>query len=120
MADKVYGADQPQKFLIDGLRQNELMSGKFLQGNNRYVLTLEITEDGYPITIPAGSEITIKCKKVNDNPNNEIFVLDKNNPDFASKVSFVPDSNVITIDKWAAMIKKSGAILLGIEIGGAH
>lgn len=120
MADKVYGADQPQKFLIDGLRQNELMSGKFLQGNNRYVLTLEITEDGYPITIPAGSEITIKCKKVNDNPNNEIFVLDKNNPDFASKVSFVPDSNVITIDKWAAMIKKSGAILLGIEIGGIY
>lgn len=118
MADKVYGADQPQKFLIDGFRQNELMSGKFLQGNNRYVLTLEITENGYPITIPAGSEITIKCKKVNNNPNNEIFVLDKNNPDFASKVSFVPDSNVITINKWAAMIKNAGAILLGIEIDG--
>lgn len=96
------------------------MSGKFLQGNNRYVLTLEITENGYPITIPAGSEITIKCKKVNNNPNNEIFVLDKNNPDFASKVSFVPDSNVITINKWAAMIKNAGAILLGIEIGGIY
>lgn len=113
MAD--FGAIQPRQFIMDSSRQNGATLGEFHQNNNRYVCTLELFDHSVPVSIPAGANISIKCKK---NGTNNVYVLDANNPDFASKVSFVPGENKIKVDRWGAMVAQDGQILLGVEIDG--
>ena len=99
MAD--FGAVQPRQFIMDSSRQNGATLGEFHQNNNRYLCTLELFDHSVPVSIPAGAEISIKCKKAGTN---QVYVLDKNSPDFAAKVSFTPRENKITVDRWGAMI----------------
>lgn len=113
MAD--FGAVQPRQFIMDSSRQNGATLGEFHQNNNRYLCTLELFDHSVPVSIPAGAEISIKCKKAGTN---QVYVLDKNSPDFAAKVSFTPRENKITVDRWGAMISQDGNILLGVDIDG--
>lgn len=113
MAD--YGAIQPRQFIMDSSRQNGATLGDFKQNNNRYLCTLELFDNSVPVTIPAGVDIAVKCKK---NSSDTIYTLDKNNPDFASKVSFTPGDNKIVVDRWGAMVAQEGQILLGVTING--
>lgn len=113
MAD--YGAIQPRQFIMDSSRQNGATLGDFKQNNNRYLCTLELFDNSVPVNIPTGVGIAIKCKK---NSSDTIYTLDKNNPDFASKVSFTPGDNKIIVDRWAAMVAQEGQILLGVTIDG--
>lgn len=113
MAD--FGAIQPRQFIMDSSRQNGATLGEFHQNNNRYLCTLELFDHSVPVTIPQGSDISIKCKKVGTNT---VYVLDSSNPDFSSKVSFTPGENKITVDRWAAMVAQDGQILLGVDING--
>lgn len=119
MAD--FGAVQPRQFILDSSRQNGATLGEFHQNNNRYFCTLELFDHSVPVTIPDGAEISIKCKKINTaNPNAEkVYVLDKNSPDFASKVKVVSSGeNKITVDRWAAMVAQDGQMLLGVDVDG--
>lgn len=113
MAD--FGAIQPRQFIMDSSRVNGATLGEFHQNNNRYLCTLELFDHSVPVTIPAGANISIKCKQ---HDGNVVYVLDKNNPDFASKVSFVPGENKIMVDRWAAMVAHSGQMLLGVDVNG--
>lgn len=113
MAD--FGAVQPRQFIMDSSRQNGATLGEFHQNNNRYLCTLELFDHSVPVSIPAGADISIKCKKVGTN---QVYVLDKNNPDFAAKVSFTPGENKISVDRWGAMVSQDGNILLGVDIDG--
>lgn len=113
MAD--FGAVQPRQFIMDSSRQNGATLGEFHQNNNRYLCTLELFDPSVPVSIPAGAEISIKCKKAGTN---QVYVLDKNSPDFAAKVSSTPRENKITVDRWGAMISQDGNILLGVDIDG--
>lgn len=110
-----FGAVQPRQFIMDSSRQNGATLGEFHQNNNRYLCTLELFDHSVPVSIPAGAEISIKCKKAGTN---QVYVLDKNSPDFAAKVSFTPRENKITVDRWGAMISQDGNILLGVDIDG--
>nr|DAV38769.1 MAG TPA: hypothetical protein [Caudoviricetes sp.] len=103
MAD--FGAIQPRQFIMDSSRVNGATLGEFHQNNNRYLCTLELFDHSVPVSIPAGADIAIKCKAYNSNT---VYVIDKNNPDFASKVSFTPGENKIMVDRWGAMVSISG------------
>lgn len=113
MAD--FGAIQPRQFIMDSSRVNGATLGEFHQNNNRYLCTLELFDHSVPVSIPAGADIAIKCKAYNSNT---VYVIDKNNPDFASKVSFTPGENKIMVDRWGAMVSISGQMLLGVDING--
>lgn len=110
-----FGAVQPRQFILDSSRQNGATLGEFHQNNNRYLCTMELFDHSVPVSIPAGANISIKCKKTGSNT---IYVLDKNNPDFASKVSFTPGENKIVVDRWAAMVSQDGQVLLSVDIDG--
>lgn len=113
MAD--FGAIQPRQFILDSSRPNGATLGEFHQNNNRYLCTLELFDHSVPVSIPAGSDISIKCKK---SGSNTVYIMDKNSPDFATKVSFTPGENKVTLDRWAAMVSQDGQILLGVDING--
>lgn len=113
MAD--FGAVQPRQFILDSSRSNGATLGEFHQNNNRYFCTLELFDHSVPVTLPAGAEISVKCKKVGSST---VYVMDKNNPDFSSKVAFVPGENKLTVDRWAAMVSQSGNMLLSVDVNG--
>lgn len=111
-----YATEQPRLFIMDSSRANSNSFGKFMQNNNRYTCTLLLFDNSVPVTIPDGADIAIKCRL--DKPNSPIYVMDKNHPDFNTVVSFTPDTNEITVDKWADMVMTAGAIILGVTING--
>ena len=97
--------------------ENSRVSGNFKQYNNRYLCTLELTDYNVPVDIPVGAEVSIKCWKANDE-NEVVYALDKNVADFANIVKYTEGTNIITIDKWAAMVENDGNIMLRVDING--
>lgn len=111
-----FGADQPRQFVLDSSRQNYSAPGRFYQDNNRYVITVMLYDHSVPVTIPAGVDIAVEVRL--NKPNSTVYRLDKNVPEYASIVSYIPDTNIITVDKWAAMVVDYGQILFGVTIDG--
>lgn len=111
-----FGADQPRQFVLDSSRQNNAAPGRFYQDNNRYVVDVMLYDNSVPVTIPAGVDITIGVRL--NKPNSIVYVLDKNHPDFAKVVTYAPDTNVVRVDKWDAMVEQAGDMLFAITIGG--
>lgn len=116
MANASFGADQPRLFIMDSSRPNGFTTGGFLQNNNRYVCTIQLYDNAVPVDIPSGAEIEVLCKKASDGGN--VFVLNKDVQEFSRIVSFTPDTNSITVNKWPAMVEYDGQMLLAVRIGG--
>lgn len=112
-----FGAVQPRKFLLDSSEENSRTAGNFKQYNNRYFCTLELTDYSVPVTIPAGAELSVSCWK-NGDDNAVEYVLDKNSPDFGTIMNFTEGTNLITIDRWAAMVEHDGSMSIRVDING--
>ena len=110
-----FGAIQPRKFLLDSSEENGRVLGNFRQNNNRYLCIIELTDNSVPATIPDNAKITIKCRQ--NKEGSTVFVLDENSPDYVTKVTHTPGTNVI-VDRWAAMVAMDGNMLISVEIDG--
>lgn len=112
----IFEADQPRQFILDSSRQNATMPGRFQQDNNRYVLEVMLYDNSIPVPIPEGVDITVAVRSTK--ANSTVYVLDKNVPDFVDIVSYNPDTNIVKINKWAAMVEQYGQMMFAVTVGG--
>lgn len=111
-----FGSIQPRKFLLDSSEENGRILGNFRQNNNRYLCTIELTDNSVPAIIPDGAEVVIKCRQ--NKEGSPVYILDSNSPDYSTKVSYQAGTNVIKVDRWAALVAHDGNMLIGVTIGG--
>lgn len=111
-----FDADQPRQFVLDSSRQNPSVPGKFQQDNNRYVLEVMLYDNSIPVELPEDVDISVCIRATK--PNSTIYVMDKNVPEFSNIVSYEPGTNVVKVNKWAAMVETAGQIMFAVTVGG--
>lgn len=52
-----FGVEQVRKISLDSSMLNEPSTGQYLQGNNRYIIDLELTDNSVPANIPTGADL---------------------------------------------------------------
>lgn len=111
-----FGVEQVRKISLDSSMLNEPSTGQYLQGNNRYIIDLELTDNSVPVNIPTGAEIILRCRLQKEG--STIYRMDSTHDDFASIVSFTPDTNIVKVTKWADLVRDHGTVLITVTIAG--
>lgn len=60
--------------------------------------------------------MVVKCRQSKEG--SPVYILDPSNPEYSIQVKYTPGTNIITVDRWAAMVAFDGDMLISINIGG--
>lgn len=93
----VYGSDLTRAIDLDCSFLSNTCVQNFLEGNNRYILSLRLYDSGQEATIPQGASVKVFIKFLDllANPKKIVMTLDNTISDYAKILSYSGNTVVI-------------------------